>query len=225
MRDFLCTNDDRFLGGIILARSPYVMKHSVIKRTVFVFRVAILLCLIILSVSVIAQEKKDSQIEISAKDKETIKIFQNHTKEYVKAREEVRKKLPKLSKESTPEQIKAHDAAFEDGVRKARAGAKPGDVFSRDIANYIRTLIKAEFKGKDRAELRETVLEADTKGVSLRVNYPYPETKELTQIPPTLLLKLPQLPKEVKYRFVGRHLLLVDTDNGLIVDYMLNALP
>jgi len=57
------------------------------------------------------------------------------------------------------------------------------------------------------------------------VNYPYPETKDLTQMPPTLLLKLPQLPKEVKYRFVGRHLLLVDTDNGLIVDYMTNALP
>ncbi|MGI8731920.1 MAG: hypothetical protein ACR2LM_01275 [Pyrinomonadaceae bacterium] len=44
-------------------------------------------------------------------------------------------------------------------------------------------------------------------------------------MPPTLLLKLPELPKEVKYRFVKRHLLLVDTDNGLIVDYMLNALP
>jgi hypothetical protein len=59
----------------------------------------------------------------------------------------------------------------------------------------------------------------------MRINYPYPETKELTQIPPTLLLKLPQLPKELKYRFVQRNLLLVDTDNSLIVDYMLNALP
>jgi hypothetical protein len=89
----------------------------------------------------------------------------------------------------------------------------------------LRSLIKTEFKGTDRAELRKTVLEADTKGVPLRVNYPYPETKELAEMPPTLLLRLPPLPKEVKYRFVNRHLLLVDTDNGLIVDYMLNALP
>ena len=73
--------------------------------------------------------------------------------------------------------------------------------------------------------MRKTILEADTAGVPLRVNYPYPEAKELTQMPPTLLLKLPQLPKEVKYRFVGRHLLLVDNDNGLIVDYMTKALP
>ena len=98
-------------------------------------------------------------------------------------------------------------------------------MFTPAVAEYLRRVIKTEFKGSERVELRETILEADTAGVPLRVNYPYPETKELTQMPPTLLLKLPQLPKEVKYRYVGRHLLLVDTDNGLIVDYMTNALP
>jgi hypothetical protein len=40
-----------------------------------------------------------------------------------------------------------------------------------------------------------------------------------------LLLKLPQLPKEVKYRYVNRNLILIDTDNNLIVDYMIDALP
>ena len=109
-------------------------------------------------------------------------------------------------------------------MRKARANAKPGDILSPDIASYIRTTIKKEFKGTDKKQVTETVLEADTKGVPLRVNYPYPETKELSQTPPTLLLKLPQLPKQVRYRFVGRHLLLVDRENGLILDYMTNAL-
>ena len=103
------------------------------------------------------------------------------------------------------EEIEAHKKAFEEMVRKARANAKPGDILSSDIASYIRTTIKAEFKGTDRTQVRETILEADTKGVPLRVNYTYPETKELSQTPPTLLLKLPQLPKQVKYRFVGRH--------------------
>ncbi len=85
--------------------------------------------------------------------------------------------------------------------------------------------IKTEFPPRDKAEIKQTILEAENKGVPLKVNYPYPEQKELTQIPPTLLLKLPTLPKEVKFRFVGRHLLLVDTDNSMIVDYTLNALP
>jgi hypothetical protein len=133
--------------------------------------------------------------------------------------------LPKLSKDSTPEQIQANQKAFIEALRAARTNAKPGDVFSEEVANYIRRKVRTEFKGKDRREVRETILMADTKGVPLKVNYPYPEEKELAEVPATLLLELPQLPKEVKYRFVGRHMLLVDTDSGIIVDYMFNALP
>jgi hypothetical protein len=162
---------------------------------------------------------------LTPSQKATVKSFEKRVKHYVSLREKLERKLPGLSKEAKPEEIEAHKKAFVETVRKARANARPGDVFTPDIAGYIRSTIKTEFKGTDRKQLRETVLEADTKGVPLRVNFPYPETKELSQIPPTLLLKLPQLPKQVKYRFVGRHLLLVDRDNGLIVDYMQNALP
>ena len=42
---------------------------------------------------------------------------------------------------------------------------------------------------------------------------------------PTLLAKLPQLPKEVRYRFVGRNMLLVDRESNVIIDYMPDALP
>jgi hypothetical protein len=157
-------------------------------------------------------------------EKQTVKRFVRQVKEYVSLRERLERKLPNLSDQAKPEEIEAHKKVFEDTVRKARATAKPGDILNSDIASYIRNMIKAEFKGTDRKELRETIQEADTKGIPLRVNYPYPETKELAESPPTLLLRLPQLPKQVKYRFVGRHLLLVDRENGLIVDYMMNAL-
>jgi hypothetical protein len=112
-----------------------------------------------------------------------------------------------------------------ESLRAMRTGTKPGYIFNPQTVEYFRTIIKTEVPPRDKPEIRQTILEADTKGVPLKVNYPYPETKELTQIPPTLLLKFPELPKEVKYRYVGRHLLLVDTDNNLIVDYMLSALP
>jgi hypothetical protein len=85
--------------------------------------------------------------------------------------------------------------------------------------------LREEFKGKDRAQLREIVFEAENQSVPLRVNYPYPVSAELTEMPPTLLLKLPQLPRELRYRFVGHHMLLVDRDSNLIVDYMAGALP
>jgi ABC-type transporter MlaC component len=171
------------------------------------------------------QQNRGAQAKLSVRQRIMLAAFDKHVKDYVKQRNQVKNKLPKLSKDATPEQIEAYQKSFVDALIARRAGAKPGYIFNPETADYIRTLIKTEFKGSDRAEVRQTILDAETKGVPLKVNYPYPETKEITQMPPTLLLKLPQLPKEVKYRFVRQHLMLVDTDNDLIVDYMLNALP
>ena len=165
------------------------------------------------------------RVKISDKEKQAGAAFEERVREYVKLREGIDGRLPKLSKDSTPEQIEAHKTALQDAVRAARAGAKPGDVFTDDAADFIREAIRKNFKGKRLRDLRKTILEAETEGVPVRVNYPYPEAKELVEVPAPLLLALPQLPKQVRYRFVGRHMLLVDRENGLIVDYMLNALP
>ena len=141
-------------------------------------------------------------------------------------REALEEKMPKLSKEAKPEEIETHKKQFQERVRTARTGAKRGDVFTPEATTLIRAMIKDEFKGRERVELRNTVLkESDTKAVPLRVNYPYPESQELLEMPPTLLLRLPQLPKQLRFRFVGHNLLLVDRENALIVDYMTNALP
>jgi hypothetical protein len=163
---------------------------------------------------------------LSANDQQVIAAFEKRVKEYSKLRENLEGQMPQLSKEAKPEEIEAHKKRFQERVRSARATAKHGDLFTPEAAALIRTIIKGEFKGRERTELRDTVLkESDTKAVPVRVNHPYPESQELVEMPPTLLLKLPQLPKQVRYRFVGRNLLLVDRENGLIVDYMTNALP
>jgi hypothetical protein len=47
----------------------------------------------------------------------------------------------------------------------------------------------------------------------------------LTTTPPTLLVKLPELPQELAYRFVGRDLTLIDIEARLIVDLIPNAIP
>lgn len=206
------------------------MKHKGNNYTASLIGLAVIFCFVFLLSgftvgSTFSPSKQGSRTVTSGNSKRVIGAFQKRVKEYVKLREKLEGKLPAQSNDSTPEQIQAHKTAFEEKVRAARVNAKAGDIFTPDITKHIRATIKAEFKGHERAELRETILEADTKGVALRVNYPYPETKELTQIPPTLLLKLPELPKQVKYRFVERHMLLVDRENGLIIDYMLNALP
>ncbi|HKP48281.1 MAG TPA: hypothetical protein VJT50_16890 [Pyrinomonadaceae bacterium] len=162
---------------------------------------------------------------VTAQEKISIKGFAARLNDYVRVRNRVKARLPKLSKDSTPEQLETYRKAFDDGMRAARANAKDGDLFRAGIATYIRKTLRTEFQGKDRAELRDIVFDEETAGVPLRVNYPYPEKKEFTEMPATLLAKLPEIPKELRYRFVGRHLLLVDRDNNLIIDYMHDALP
>ncbi len=156
----------------------------------------------------------------------TVSEFEKRARDYADMRERLEAGLPKLSKDATPEEIARHKAALQEVVKSARAGAKQGDIFTPEAAAFIRAAIRDEYKGKERAALREEVLvEAENKAVPALVNYPYPETQELLDMPPTLLLRLPQLPKQVRYRYVGRNLLLVDRENGLIVDFMTDALP
>ena len=201
------------------------MKQKTVKRTALAAGAALALGLALSPAQVSAQAQGTAAAASAGSGLPVGAAFEARVREYVKMREDLEDKMPKLSKEATPEQIEAHKAAFQTVVRNARAGARPGQFFTRDAARYIRAVIAGEFKGKERAELLKTVSEAETKGVPLRVNYPYPESKELLEMPAPLLMKLPTLPKQVKYRFVGRNMLLVDRENGLIIDYMTNALP
>lgn len=162
---------------------------------------------------------------VSRADKAAIQTFEKQVKDYVDLRNKVKDTAPKLSKDSTAEQIHAYRTALEQSLRSARSSAKRGDLFRPETADYIRRTLKIEFQGKDRQQLRETIFETETQGVVLRVNYPYAQSAEFSEMPATLLAKLPQLPREVRYRFVGRNMLLVDRESNVILDYMPEALP
>jgi LPS O-antigen subunit length determinant protein (WzzB/FepE family) len=207
------------------------MRHKAISQLLFITLALPITFLASPSSSANAQVTQTTTAQLSPVDKDAVKRFERRVKDYVKVRNRVKAKLPKLSKDSTPAQIETYRENFEAAMRNTRTGAKRGDIFNHDGSDYIRRTLKANFKGRDRTELREIVFDGETTpplamaAVKVRVNYPYPDAVELVEMPPTVLLNLPQLPPEVKYRFVGRNLLLVDRDNNLILDYMTNALP
>ena len=104
---------------------------------------------------------------VSPADKAAVQAFEKQVKQYVELRNKARENAPKLSKDSTPEQIQAYRTALELSLRNARPNAKRGDLFRPEAADYIRRTLKNEFQGKDRKELRETVFETETQGVVL----------------------------------------------------------
>jgi hypothetical protein len=169
------------------------------------------------------QEKAASLV--TAKPIDSVGVFQEKVKAYVALQQETAKKLPKASSKSAPDRIEIYQEGLAELLRTARPNAKQGDIFSTDVAIHIRGLIKDEFKGQRLKELRAGVVKAETKGIPLRINGPYPETKEVIEMPPALLLRLPELPAQLRYHFVGSNLLLIDREARIIVDYMPRALP
>ena len=198
------------------------MRHKAICQLLFI---ALALPVILITWARGAAQTPTATPKLSPTDKVAVKRFEQRVKDYMKLRNTVKARLPKLSKDATPAQIESYRENFEAAVRNRRTGAKRGDIFNHDGSDYIRRMLKVNFTGKDRVELRNVVFEGETATVKVRVNYPYPEVAEFVEMPATVLLNLPQLPPEVKYRFVGRNLLLIDSDNNLILDYMTNALP
>ena len=94
-------------------------------------------------------------------------------------------------------------------------------------------LLKDAFKGPGSPKVRASIKEGNPKNEKapgevepvIEVNAVYPKNAPLSTVPPSLLMKLPKLPKEIEYRFVGRTLILRDRESNLIIDYMKQAVP
>jgi len=172
-----------------------------------------------------AQATSLTATKLSGSNKLIAEDFERRVKQYTKRREALEAGLPRLPKKATAEQIAAYKAALLKKVLEDRRSAIRGAIFVPGAEQLVRSLVVLTFPKHDRTALRKELAEAENKNVPVKVNAVYPETAELMEMPPQLLLALPQLPKQVRYRFVGQSLLIVDRDNHLIVDYMTNALP
>ncbi|HSA94147.1 MAG TPA: hypothetical protein VLE48_14125, partial [Terriglobales bacterium] len=152
--------------------------------------------------------------------------FRKRVDDYVKLRKRVDDSVPPLKPKRTAEQIAEHEQALAGKLRQARAGAKRGDIFTPEISAQFALLIRREFRGPEAPAAIRTIRQGDpVSSISLRVNQTYPDTLPVTTMPPTLLLKLPELPKEVAYRIVGRDFVLVDMTTNVVVDFIPEVMP
>ncbi len=158
-------------------------------------------------------------------DRPVLRDFDARVKEYLALHKKLEDSLPKLPKDATPEQIDSHQRALERLVRQARAGAKPGSVFTPDIREVVRRLMAEVFGGPDGAALKASIMDENPGPIKLTVNGRYPDTVPLSTVPPQVLQGLPELPEELEFRFIGRHLILMDEHAHIVVDLIENVLP
>jgi hypothetical protein len=168
-----------------------------------------------------AQTPRDSE---EARD---FKTLINRVQAYVNMQKGLDSSLSALKPTKDTAQIVEHQHALASKIAEARRNARQGDIFTHAVTERLRKIIRNEFHGPEGRLARRTIRQDEPSKVIVRlhVNDVFPEGIPLTTTPPTLLLRLPELPQEVAYRFVGHDLTLIDIKARLIVDLIPNAIP
>ena len=153
-----------------------------------------------------------------------ILAFHKHLEAYMKVHNEAEAKVPSLKRTDDPVEISSREKALGEMIMTLRAGAQEGVVFAAESQPHFRTIIQEDFAKRTLADRRALVHELP-KGAKVSVNTVYSTTLPLLTFPAALLQKLPDLPPELEYRIVGRHLILRDVKANLIVDVLRDAIP
>jgi hypothetical protein len=152
--------------------------------------------------------------------------FEIRVKAYTDLHKRLAKGDAKQMETDDPAMISAVKARLAAKVQAARRDAKQGDIFTPAVRPVFRRLLAPELKGEDGRDAK-AVLKDDAPApgsVPFKVNAKYPEDQPRPTVPAKVLLSLPALPAPLEYRIVGQHLLLLDMEADLVVDYILNAI-
>ena len=162
---------------------------------------------------------------LSQTEAQLLATMNDRLKIYLDIHKDLEKGLPALPKEATPQQIDANQREFERKMRDARKNAKQGEIFTAEAQPVIKRLLASVFAGPEGKQLMASIMDEQPAGVKLTVNGRYPDEVPVSTVPPEILQTLPKLTEDLEYRFIGRHLILLDTHAHVIADFIENAVP
>src|SRR5208283_3198954 len=140
-------------------------------------------------------------------DSALITDFEKQIKDYMKLRKQAEAGMPALKPTATVHKINEHRRLLASSIQAARPQAKQGDIFSPAITQEFKHLISIGYQGADGTKVRTSLRNDEpVNNVLVRVNAVYPEHIPLQTTPPSILLNLPELPRELDYRIVGHTL-------------------
>lgn len=157
-----------------------------------------------------------AQASKAAADDDTLLL--SRVRDYLALRRAAERSLPKLRETASPSEISERERLLAASVRKARPGAREGDILGVARARLVQA-VRDDWQSRSAAERAGLMAELPTR-VPPGVNEMYPSGLPLVTVPASLLDRLPALPEELEYRLFGRHLLLRDVKANLVVDVL-----
>lgn len=140
--------------------------------------------------------------------------FSSLISSYGRLRGRLERGLPALTVTNDPAAIGAAQLALAQKIRLARAGASEGEIFTAAISVTFKKLLILEVDEDTLA----VVMDDNPGEFAHPINGTYPDGKPFATMPVNLLAALPRLPADLEYRFLGHHLVLIDTRANVILD-------
>jgi hypothetical protein len=182
-----------------------------------------------------AHRAAEAAHDVAKLDAQALDLMEDAVEDYVKkVHKPAEKQVGSLPDKATAAQMDAHRRALAQAIRAMRPQARQGDLIPPGAQPVVKRVIADELTGRAGAPARREILAGnppidpdhdDRMNVRLAVNADYPAAAALSTVPPSVILTLPQLRKEVEYRFVNRDLVLLDVEANLILDFLRSAAP
>lgn len=152
--------------------------------------------------------------------------FETAVAEYMALREQlVAEKLTGPKPNSTAPQLNQASDALAAAIQRARAKAKPGDVFQPAVSDMFKRRVSTVVREQNLGPVLAEIDDDDSAAVKPAVHLRFPGAAPMATMPPALLSALPPLPKALEYRIVGQYLVLRDVEAALIVDFIPATVP
>jgi hypothetical protein len=146
-------------------------------------------------------------------DAETLAEFMRRVEDYAALRSRLEVGLPPLVVTTNADDIERFEHGLAERISDAR-GSRRGQLFTPPMEGQLKRMLVVQADSATVAAIME-----DGPGeFDVDINETYSKKYPLATMPPNLLLLLPDLPKDLEYRFVGRHLVLRDARANIIID-------
>lgn len=140
--------------------------------------------------------------------------FSARVQNYFDLRSQLQEGLPPLRVTDDVAEIRRVRRALARKIQAARHGAHEGDIFSPAISREFKQMLALEMNAKAWA----VIMDDNPGEFPSEINGIYPDGQPYSTVPGTILAALPALPDDVEYRFLGRHLILLDVRANVILD-------
>ena len=152
-------------------------------------------------------------------DPETVAEFSRRVQDYAALRTRLEAGLPPLVVTNDADEIETFEHRMAERIDAVR-GSRRGQVFLPAMEGQLKQMLALRV---DAATLA-AIMDDNPGEFDVDINENYNKLHGLATTPPNILLRLPDLPKDLQYRFVGRHLILFDGRVNVVVDEIPYAL-